>query len=209
MFCRSRALEHLVHRAGTDAATTTTYARRPVHRTLRRGSEVIATDAIERTAASVGDSSLRSPCCVVMRRRRTVLWLVATRALFVASRSSSCATYASTWRNTGRSGSSARSVDSDLAGPAPWCDTAGSASIQRTYRNELGLMQCEHDTTRKIVSTNCAGSAYLFVRLYVRLVLTPETSNTIIIQHAAVSLTLSCILTTHATDKILLCKSVL
>ena len=153
MFCRSRALEHLVHRAGTDAATTTTYARRPVHRTLRRGSEVIATDAIERTAASVGDSSLRSPCCVVMRRRRTVLWLVATRALFVASRSSSCATYASTWRNTGRSVSSARSVDSDLAGPAPWCDTAGSASIQRTYRNELSLMQCEHDTTRKIVST--------------------------------------------------------
>ena len=47
MLCRLRAWEQLVPRVGMDAATTTTYTRRPVHHTLRRGLEVIAEDALQ------------------------------------------------------------------------------------------------------------------------------------------------------------------
>ena len=76
MFFRLRTWEKIVLRVGTDAATTTatTYTRRPVHNTLRHGLEVIAEDATQQsTAAIVGDSLLRFPCCVAMSRRRTVL----------------------------------------------------------------------------------------------------------------------------------------
>ena len=184
MLCRLRAWEQLVPRVWMDAATTTTYTRHQLHHTLRRGLEVIAEDAIQQNAAIAGDILLRFPCCVAMRRRCTALWLVypwhvvSTRALFVARRSSSCATYVNTWRNMGRSDSSVRSVGSGLAGPAPWCDTARSASWnQRTHYNDL--LHCKHNIARKILPTKvCSSDAYLFAFLFVCVVFTSVTSNT-------------------------------
>ena len=156
MFSHLRAWEQLVHRVEKDAATATTHTR--CHNTLRRGLEVIAEAAIPCTVAIVGDSLLRFPCCVAMRRRRTVLQLVypsqvvSTRALFVARRSSRWSTFFNTWRNTERNDSSARCVGSGPAGPAPCRYTARSASLnQRTHCSDL--LQCKHNLARKIVPT--------------------------------------------------------
>ena len=69
MFCRLRVWEQHVPRMGTETTTTTTHNRCPVHNTLRRGLEVIAEDAIQRTVditeiVKVGGSGLCIHVCV-------------------------------------------------------------------------------------------------------------------------------------------------
>ena len=71
-----------------------------------------------------------------------------------------------------------RSVGRGLAGPALWCDTAGSEMLnQRTYCNDV--LHCKHNIARKIVPTKwCCINAYLFACLFVCVVFISVTSNT-------------------------------
>lgn len=136
LYIKLRTWESQVAREGARLAIDTRCLVQPSPRRLTWPG--IGGGAVRGTATIVGWRLLASLCYVDMSKGYTVarcrLRAAVTRARCVARVFPNCGTYDSTWRNTARSVSCVRSVGSGRAGPAPWCDIAGSARVNRwTY----------------------------------------------------------------------------